>query len=114
MILRHSHAEILTRTAAYDAVNNRQLMPIQLRDISEVLYVLTSFSFIQPHKISIKFSPYKLLGLMFHAEIVRLSVRFLLLGSADALSIRIMPHAIRPERTFLRRAEAYFLWLFCN
>jgi len=36
-----------------------------------------------------------------------------LLESTDALSVRIMPHTVRPERTVLRRAEAYFLRLIC-
>ena len=33
---------------------------------------------------------------------------FVLLHSTDALSVRIMPHTIRPERAALRWAEAYF------
>lgn len=33
---------------------------------------------------------------------------FVLLHSTDAFAIRIMPHAIRPERAALRWAEAYF------
>jgi len=36
-----------------------------------------------------------------------------LLEAADALSARIMSHAIRPEGTGLTRAEAYFLRLIC-
>ena len=36
-----------------------------------------------------------------------------LLESTDAFAVGIMPHAIRPERTVLRRAEAYFLRLVC-
>lgn len=38
---------------------------------------------------------------------------FALLHSTDAFAIRIMPHTIRPERTGLARAEAYFLRLVC-
>ena len=33
---------------------------------------------------------------------------FVLLESTDALPVWIMPHTVRPERTGLTRAEAYF------
>lgn len=33
--------------------------------------------------------------------------------TANTFAIRIMPHTIRPERTGLARAEAYFLRLVC-
>jgi len=37
-----------------------------------------------------------------------------LLESTDALSVRVMPHAIRPERTGLARAETNFLRLIAH
>lgn len=41
-------------------------------------------------------------------------VLFVLLHSTDAFAIRVMPHTIRPERTGLARAEAYFLRLIAH
>ena len=39
---------------------------------------------------------------------------FVLLHSTDAFAIRVMPHAIRPERTGLARAETNFLRLIAH
>lgn len=50
----------------------------------QYVYNVTSFSFIQPHKISRAKSPCKLLGKMFSADNVQLSVRFLLLPVRSA------------------------------